>query len=299
MSKHAYLIIAHNNSYILNRLLSLIDDERNDIFLHIDKKVEQESLLKECDYPKRSRLFLCNKRVDVKWGHISLVEIEFLLFEAAAQKRKYRYFHLISGVDLPIKTQNYIHHFFEENDGTEFVGFDNRPQKYRLTDRINKIHIATAHFKDSKYKRKVWFFLDFVFVMVQKIFRYNYGLDPKKNQLKKGCNWVSVTNDFVNYLLPQKEEMLKLYKYSVCPDEMFLHTAIFNSPFKEKINQEADEYKACVRCIDWERGHPYIFKKNDFDELKNSDRLFARKFDQSNLEIVDQIYNYLTPKEKP
>ena len=36
--KHAYLIMAHNEPYILERLLKLIDDKRNDIYLHIDKK---------------------------------------------------------------------------------------------------------------------------------------------------------------------------------------------------------------------------------------------------------------------
>ncbi|CAK7080896.1 MAG: hypothetical protein PARBB_03974 [Parabacteroides distasonis] len=38
MSKHAYLIMAHNEPIILNKLLLLIDDERNDIFIHYDKK---------------------------------------------------------------------------------------------------------------------------------------------------------------------------------------------------------------------------------------------------------------------
>lgn len=78
---------------------------------------------------------------------------------------------------------------------------------------------------------------------------------------------------------------------------MFIHTTIFNSPFREKINKDPDEYKACIRYIDWKKGNPHTFKKNDFDELKNSDRVFARKFDQSDLEIVDQIYSYLKSKE--
>ena len=40
MGKHAYLIMAHNEFYILEKLLKLIDDERNDIYLHIDKKAK-------------------------------------------------------------------------------------------------------------------------------------------------------------------------------------------------------------------------------------------------------------------
>ena len=38
MAKHAYLIIAHKNVEQLNYLISLLDDERNDIYIHLDKK---------------------------------------------------------------------------------------------------------------------------------------------------------------------------------------------------------------------------------------------------------------------
>ena len=38
MKKHAYLIMAYNNWDQLSLLISLIDDPRNDIFIHIDKR---------------------------------------------------------------------------------------------------------------------------------------------------------------------------------------------------------------------------------------------------------------------
>ena len=36
--RHAYCIICHNQPRLLQLLVRLIDDERNDIFLMIDKK---------------------------------------------------------------------------------------------------------------------------------------------------------------------------------------------------------------------------------------------------------------------
>lgn len=36
--RHAFLLIAHNEFQLLKVLLSMLDDKRNDIFLHIDKK---------------------------------------------------------------------------------------------------------------------------------------------------------------------------------------------------------------------------------------------------------------------
>lgn len=40
MKRHAYCIIVHNNPDQLNILVDLIDDERNDIYIHVDKDVD-------------------------------------------------------------------------------------------------------------------------------------------------------------------------------------------------------------------------------------------------------------------
>ena len=39
MKKHAYLIKAHHQFGLLEKLLILLDDERNDIYIHIGKNV--------------------------------------------------------------------------------------------------------------------------------------------------------------------------------------------------------------------------------------------------------------------
>lgn len=38
MQKHAYMIIAHNEFDLLEILVRLLDDPRNDIYVHIDAK---------------------------------------------------------------------------------------------------------------------------------------------------------------------------------------------------------------------------------------------------------------------
>lgn len=40
MDKHAYLLMIHENSLVLNRLIRLIDDNWNDIYIHIDKNAK-------------------------------------------------------------------------------------------------------------------------------------------------------------------------------------------------------------------------------------------------------------------
>ena len=117
--KHAYLIIAHNEFEILKRLIQALDDERNDIYIHFDRKLNH--------YPdcrtSYAKLTFLEERMDVRWGDISVVDAEFALFDEAYRRGEYSYYHLLSGVDIPLKTQNYIHRFFEKNAGKEFVGY--------------------------------------------------------------------------------------------------------------------------------------------------------------------------------
>ena len=63
--KHAYLIMAHKQENLLRKLLNILDDENNDIFLHVDKKMILASDIKL----EKSKIYFVESR-DVKWGRI-------------------------------------------------------------------------------------------------------------------------------------------------------------------------------------------------------------------------------------
>ncbi len=296
--KHAYLILAHNNYYILERLIKLLDDERNDIFIHIDKKIKNfdESAFQR--FVSKSSLVFVKPRIDVKWGHVTFVEAEFILFRSAYEFGNYTYYHLISGVDLPIKSQDYIHSFFSENHGKEFLGISTDSMR-DVAYKVTKIHVSTSFYKLQRlWLRKILFFIDRSFAFIQHLVGYNVVKLDKAFSLSKGPNWVSITHDFVELLLSKESECLRIYKHSVCPDEIFIHTVLHNSAFKNKLYNITDEYLGCMRLIDWKRGNPYIFQQSDFNEIMSSDRIFARKFDEKDLKIVDMIFEKLSAKIK-
>jgi len=93
MLKQAYLIIAHNEFEILQRLVSELDAEGTDIYIHFDAKVKD---LPEIS-TKKSRLFVLDNRVNVQWGTVSQIKCELALFEAAAANGPYDFYHVISG----------------------------------------------------------------------------------------------------------------------------------------------------------------------------------------------------------
>lgn len=282
--KHAYLIIAHNDFYILEKLLLLIDDELNDIYIHIDKKVKNFDFDYYKKIIKKSNIYF-TKRIDVRWGSFSQIECELLLLKEAT-KNKYSYYHLLSGVDLLLKPSKEIYDFFEKNKGSEFVALTS----FNCEERIKYYYYFMKNFRNNKISR----ILQRCTLKIQKLLKVN-RLKHIDFTLKKGANWFSITNELAQYVLSQEEFINKYFKKSRCADEMFLQTIVHNSEFKNKVyTKNNGEHQNIMRSIDWTRGEPYTYKINDFNELINSGMFFARKFStEIDKQIIDKIYNHV------
>lgn len=290
MKKHAYLIIAHNNWKILEKLLILLDDKRNDIYLHIDRKSDFMDFSNKVHDANLS----IYHEIDVRWGDVSQIEVELFLFNAAYCKREYSYYHLISGNDLPIKTQDEIHTFFNRNYPTEFIGFS---LGMICDDRINKIHAFPRLQRiKSRWGNKMLSLLRAFGVFLQNKLNYNhYKLNEK---LMMGPNWVSITEKAVGLILSKKDLIMKQYRYSSCADEVYKQTIIGNSFLFNNVYDKKDDYNGCMRLIDWSKGNPYIFRSVDFELLMSSERMFARKFDEKiDIYIVEKIFEKLNKKD--
>lgn len=292
--KHAYLIIAHSNHSLLQKLILLIDDRRNDIFLHIDIKDKYFPFNKIKSCVKKSRIYFTN-RINVRWGHISQIKAELILFEFASKKNNYEYYHLLSGVDLPLKTQDYIHNFFRSNKGFEFIGFRT---EWNI-DRVTQMNILTKYLR---CKNKIIYFIAryirLIFVIIQKKINYQYKKMSVYN-FKFGHNWCSVTHNFVIDLVNTRETLLDIYKYSNAPDEIYKQTFAYNSKYREKIYNIYDDLESCQRLIDWNRGKPYTFREIDYNELVITNKIFARKFDEKiDYKIIDLIFKKIAKNEK-
>lgn len=116
-------------------------------------------------------------------------------------------------------------------------------------------------------------------------------------ELRKGAQWCSITHNFCLYLIERKNYILKTFKYIPCADEIFLHSILWNSPFRKDIYNPENEYDSCSREIDWKRGDPYIWGKdseNDLNILLTSNKLFARKFSSQYMEFIETLLSKIT-----
>ncbi|MDR1743987.1 MAG: beta-1,6-N-acetylglucosaminyltransferase [Dysgonamonadaceae bacterium] len=286
--KHAYLIIAHNEFEVLRKLIGALDDSRNDIFVHFDLK------LKECPSleARNAGLFILENRVDVRWGDISVVEAEYALFKEAFQRgKKYAYYHLLSGVDLPLKSQGEIHDFFAKHAGKEFIGFSQYDYTEEVDRKVRRIHLFPRNFRFTDS------FIDTAKKLIRALFlRIQFLLRIKINKntrFKKGTQWISVTDSFVMYMLAEKREVLNTYRDTFCSDEIFVQTLCWNSIFRDRIYCLDDEAKGCMRKIGWKDGRIYDWEDGDYDELMQSGMLFARKFNGKNMQLVDKVLKNL------
>ena len=291
MKKHAYLILAHNEFELLEKLICALDDEKNDIFLHIDSKVDDFDFNRYKALLKHSDITLA-KRVSVKWGDLSMVQAEYSLLECAMSKNeKYSYLHLISGVDIPLKNQKEMHQFYDMNDGMEFIHFTSSSLNQTELDRVRAFHFATG--RRNYFNR--------IITKAESTVCRISGINRIKNlDVQKGSQWFSITYDFAKYLLSQKDFVLRQFKHTFIPDEFFVQTVFINSPFQSNLyHKEFDnDNTANMRYMDWERGYPYVFRIDDFDELTENQCNFARKFSSSvDREIIDKLYDRIKNNE--
>ncbi len=198
----------------------------------------------------------------------------------------------MSGMDLPIKTQNQIHEFFDSYD-CEFVDISSAELPYhrRYTQAVYPL-LKLIRYRQSKILRCI----SEAFARLQLAVGYNYQKKHNTNNWKyaDGWTWWSITDDMARYVIEKEPEVYNVFKNAKAPDEFFVPTLAYNSGFAEKIYSHENHEKATMRMIDWKRGKPYTYRSEDFDELIQSPYMFARKFDeQVDYRIIDMITSVL------
>lgn len=288
MSKHAYMIMCHDKLEQLKVLVSLLDDERNDIYIHMDRKTQFSNLDAVSSCVKKAKINWV-KRENVNWGGFSQIKAEYNLLNEAT-KTKHMYYHLISGVDLPIKSQNEIHDFFDANGGMEYISVEKCSNTdFNIFPRIGQFHFFQEKIgRNSNKGMKVRLAgrLELISIKIQNIL----GIDRTKKlpSIYKGAQWFSITHNMALYLLSREKDIERWFKYGIGVDELFVQTIAMQSPYKNKIENDNK------RFIDWNRGQPYTWKSENYEEIINSKKLFARKFSiDEDPKIIEMIKKHV------
>ncbi|PRD56487.1 beta-1,6-N-acetylglucosaminyltransferase [Sphingobacterium gobiense] len=281
MKKHAYLIIAHHEFEVLEQLIYALDDPRNDIFIHFDAKVKTLPKLRTA----QANLYILTDRVDVRWGHVSQIEAEYeLLTEAYRCNPQYAYFHIISGVHLPLYEQDYIHAFFQSQNGKQLIPA--MPiNNFQMDLKMNRYNLFMSYF--ASVNKSTSRFAQIGWRLAQSIQRFFHIRRYNRSDYQYGANWVSITREAVRYLLSIRKQVLKRYKYTLCGDEFFVPTELSASRLDFTIAYSDRLLKHAIG-----NANAKVYTISDYAELVASDCLFARKFSAMDGEIVKKMVEH-------
>lgn len=278
MIRHAFLIIAHNEFSVLQRLISALDDDRIDFYVHIDRKVGALPSL----YVRHSGLFFVRNRVDTRWGDVSQIETEYALFGEAYHPGEYAFYHLISGTHFPLKSVDSILSFYEQRIGHVFLDWFGKDDSYQETLKVHRYNFFTNRYAyGPSVIRRLYQILWRISSLSQGVFnvkRYS-SVD-----FYKASNWVSLPENVLLFLLDNKRIIIKKYSWTFCGDEYFVPTELMNSEYRSQI---VDSYPILYQKM--ECANPRVLTLSDFDSLIRSDCLFARKFSSKSVELLDKL----------
>ena len=289
MGKHAYLIMAHHRPDLLSALLDAIDHPLNDVYVHIDKK--NLELMRSEDFSMKSSSLYFIPSIRVNWGGYSQIRCEIALLKAALEQGPYDYFHLLTGSTYPLKSQEYIHRFFQEHQGREFVSYG----EPRQIERVKYIFLYSEKGKTiskKQIKRREKFLVWQAKHHVDRFRRFNM-------EFKKGLAYWSITRELAEYTVKNKKLIRKMFRHSFCGDEVFVQTLAYNSIFREKLYDACENENGALRLSTWSLedqkiarpGHNFLFL--DINYLLNSKALFALKFEgEAGLWLIGHIRDH-------
>lgn len=299
-----YLLLA-SKPLGFSRLINRLSDENVSIYVHVDLKAELGEF--ELELSGFSNIKFIQDRENVIWGDISMVRATLnLMNEVKKDNNGDSYNVLMSESDYPVKSKEFIKNYLQKNYGDIFLTsrhIDNAWRKSIVKNRLNEYTIHPVPTKRS------YISIDFYSLRLQSVkrtikncfFLYrNKRFDVILKALKRrnfpgyltaygGTQWWALPTDVLNFVLDFLEKhpsYIEYHQFTHVPDEIFFHSIISSNFPKSRIRPSST-------YVNWKRKGctlPVTFSKSDLDELKNTDCLYARKFDQeTSSELLDSI----------
>lgn len=270
--KIAYLILTHSDPDFFRIQCDCLSRD-SDIYVHVNKKSEL-GVFKDAvkDIKNKKNIYFVNNRVKVNWGGFSIVEATMRLLAMALNNKNYDRYVLLTGQDYPIKNSEYIHEFFESDLDSNylFCNLINASERRMVNYKQCRDLIILSKLVDKAIHFTPW--LPFIHRKITYMLEGNeykiYGITPK---------W-AITAECAKYIYhfyQNNKGFNNWFKMSHAPDDFYVSTIVMNSRFNTKVNNTIDLFY--VKWLPNNQGAK-VLDEYDFEELKNSNALFAKKF---------------------
>ena len=290
--KIVYLILAHNSPAHLKRLVMALATPDCACLIHIDARADL-ALFGKIAAPHVS---LTRERAAVHWGDFSQVAAtRILMREALASPARYDRFVLLSGVDYPLHPPGYLSAFFTRHARTEFIDLAKMPcaASSKPLSRLTDYQPGPARTALAALQRRL---------------RRRFGIAPRQRDYRQalgglqpyaGATWWALTRDACEYIetfIKDHAQFVEFFRNTVCPDEMFIHTILGNSPFSADVQRD-------LTYADWsaQGASPASLTLDHIDLFHHGrifpdggEMLFARKFSDDRAFVTDALALFLS-----
>ncbi|MGA3333816.1 MAG: beta-1,6-N-acetylglucosaminyltransferase [Terracidiphilus sp.] len=293
--KIAYLMLVHKNPRLLERAVRMLSTEDSAFFIHIDRK----SNIQDFSGIAGDNIFF-SERIPAYWGEFTLVEATMrLIRQALASPTEYEYYILLLGSDYPLRSGRYIQRFLENNRGCEFMSTVKIPAPGYPLSKINKLRYPS----DKPVRRFASRALAKLGLAHRDYRKHLGGLEAYAGDQ----SW-ALTRDACQYTVDFAERNPHVERYfrnAFTSDEMFFHTILGNSPFRDRVRRS-------LLYRDWPKpgDHPDMLSDTHItffeerekvwveDQFGSGEVLFARKFFDDRMDLLDRIDAMIERKEK-
>jgi len=287
--KIAYLMLVHKNPRLLERAIRILSTEDCGFFIHIDLKTD----LREFSRLSGDNIFFSDQRLSVYWGEFSQVEATIrLIRQALASSAEYDYFVFLQGSDYPLRSGRYIQQFLQKNRGFEFMNLVKMPAPGYPLSKINKLRYP-SDMPVRRFASRALTKLSFA----QRDYRKCLG----GLEAYAGHAYWTLSRDACRHIVEfttRNPHLEKYFRNAFTSDEMFFHTVLGNSPFRPRCRKSlvfveptwsiAGDLRHMVN-----EEHVTFFEAQDKpwveDEWGSGEALFARKFSDDRLDLVERI----------
>lgn len=281
----AHLIMAHKGPEQLARLVTSMAHEGFDFYIHLDAKADRREFAFLETLPG---VRLTTTRMYVRWASYRFTKaILECTREILATGIDYDFINLMSAQDYPIKPAEAIHDFFARNIGRSFLSFEsNEEDSAWWAHAMSRVELYHSTYFKFKGQYVLQAFINRV--LPKRRFPLPYTLYGGMDG-----SWWTISRTCAQYLVDFVDNNPTLERFSMFTwgsDEFLISTILMNSPYRSSIVN--DNY----RYIDWSQGgaNPKVLTADDFEHLRTSHKLFARKFDaEVDATVLDLVDEYL------
>lgn len=297
----AILIMAHGQYEQLHRLLgALAEDERFHFYIHVDAKSPMPTNLGEFE----GRITWV-PWVKVWWLGFSSVEAQLSLVRAAVADGGYDYYALISGVDYPIRPNEWL--FETLRGGGEFidaVSLAQLPNRRVFDDRVDYRYFGDGVDRRARRKRFPRHTPKYYWVELLEKSQQLLGIKRWRRPIEPhfGSAWWVLSDACLRWVLgfaDRRRDVVRFFKRIKCPDESFVQTLVAHSPFAAQVRGSLTFVDVTTPVIpamigrehiaQMAPGHKSYRTEKHFRESPSHEPFFARKFSDASGEICRLI----------